>query len=194
MTLRDRPLGLAIVLVSATATAAQADDLYKRGNWSAISSDRKAGEVGDMLTVVVYQTAESTNSSKSDSAKNTALGGALSAGSISESGSLKFGGSYTGGGAVQKTERFVTQITVIVEAVLPNGDLQVAGQQRMHINGETSDIGVRGRVRVADITSDNRILSSRVANAQIDYAGRGFVSRSSKPGLINTLFRVLGLG
>lgn len=176
------------------ATVARADDLYKSGNWAAISADRKAAQVGDMLTVVVYQTAESTNSSKSDSSKNTALNGGLSAGSIKESGSLKFGGSYTGGGAVQKTERFVTQISVIVEAVLSNGDLEIGGRQRMHINGETSDIGVRGRIRPADITSDNRILSSRVADAQIDYNGRGFVSRSARPGVLNSIFRALGLG
>ncbi len=173
---------------------ARADDLYKSSNWAAMSADRKAAQVGDMLTVVVYQTAESTNSSKSDSSKNTALSGGLSAGSVKENGSLKFGGSYTGGGAVQKTERFVTQISVVVQAVLPNGDLEIGGRQRMHINGETSDIGVRGRVRSADITSDNRILSSRVADAQIDYNGRGFVSRSARPGILNSVFRALGLG
>lgn len=182
----------AFAMMIATSPA-RADNLYKAGTWTAMSADRRASEVGDMLTVVVYQTAESTNSSKSDSARNSTLGGSLSAGAISESGSLRFGGGYTGGGAVQKSERFVTQISVVVEAVLPNGDLQVGGRQRMHINGETSDIGVRGRVRTADITSDNRVLSSRVANAQIDYDGRGFVSRSAKPGLINALFRVLGL-
>lgn len=193
MSLRALCLFMVVSLLG-MGSAAWADDLYKPGNWSAMSADRKAAQVGDTLTVIVYQTAESTNSSKSDSSRNTALGGSVSAGSVSESGSLKFGGNYAGGGAVQKTERFVTQISVVVEAILPNGDLQIGGHQRMHINGETSDIGVRGRVRPSDITSDNRILSSRVADAQIDYDGRGFVSRSAKPGLINRVFRVLGLG
>jgi flagellar L-ring protein precursor FlgH len=174
--------------------AAQAEDLYKPNGWAAMSTDRRAAQVGDALTVVVYQSAEATNSAKSDSSKSTNLSGGLTAGSIDESGALRVGGNYTGGGQVQRSERFVTQITVLVEEILPNGDLRIAGRQRMHVNGETSDIGVRGRVRQADITSDNQILSSRVADAQIDYDGRGFVSRSAKPGIINRVFRFLGLG
>jgi flagellar L-ring protein precursor FlgH len=49
-------------------------------------------------------------------------------------------------------------------------------------------------VRSADIRADNTILSNRIADAQIDYDGRGFVSRSAKPGLINRIFSFLGLG
>jgi flagellar L-ring protein precursor FlgH len=182
------------IAVASMISAARAEDLYKPSGWSAMSADRRAMQVGDALTVVVYQTAEATNSAKSDSSKNTSLSGGLSVGSINESGALRVGGAYTGGGQVQRSERFVTQITVIVEEVLPNGDLRVAGRQQMHVNGENSTIGVRGRVRTADITSDNQILSSRVADAQIDYDGHGFVSRSAKPGIINRLFRFLGLG
>lgn len=176
------------------ATPALADDLYKPSGWSAMSADRTARQVGDVLTVVVYQAAEATNSAKTDSSRSTRLSGQVSGGSFAESGNLSFGGGYTGGGQVQRSERFVTQITVTVSEVLPNGDLIVTGEQKMQVNGETSNIGVRGRVRTADITSDNMVASNRVANAQINYDGRGFVSRSAKPGLINRVFRFLGLG
>jgi flagellar L-ring protein precursor FlgH len=188
-----RCAGLCAV-AAAMVPAAHGEDLYKPNGWSAMSADRRAMQVGDALTVVVYQSAEATNSAKTDSSKSTNLSGGLSAGSIDESGALRVGGSYTGGGQVQRSERFVTQITVIVEEVLPNGDLRIAGRQRMHVNGEDSNIGVRGRVRQADITSDNQVPSSRVAEAQIDYDGHGFVSRSAKPGIINRVFRFLGLG
>jgi flagellar L-ring protein precursor FlgH len=182
---------VALLVVSGTA---RADDLYRPSSWSAMSADRKAMQPGDTLTVVVYQTAESTNSAKSDSSRSTNLGGAVAAGRLNESGSLNFGGGYTGGGEVQRSDKFVTQLTVTVDSVLPNGDLQVSGHQRMHINGENTEIGVRGRVRMADIGADNRVLSSRIADAQIDYDGKGFVSRSAKPGLLNRVFRFLGLG
>lgn len=189
---------LAIVsLVSAallTAPGASADDLYRPGSWSALSADRRASQVGDLLTVVVYQAADSTTTARSDSRRATDLSGGLTAGGIDESASLRVGGGYTGGGQVQHAERFVTQMTVTVDGILPNGDLHVTGEQQMHVNGETSNIGVRGRVRVADISADNRVLSSRVADAQINYDGRGFVSRSAHPGLINRVFRFLGLG
>lgn len=176
------------------ASPVRAEDLFRPGSWTAMSADRRAMAIGDVLTIVVYQSAEATNSAKSDSRKSTDLGGSINGGGLNEGGKLNFGGGYTGGGAVQRSETFVTQITVVVDGVLPNGDLHVNGRQKMHVNGEDSDIGVRGRVRTADIGSDNRVLSSRVADAQIDYDGRGFVSRSARPGLVNRVFRFLGLG
>jgi flagellar L-ring protein precursor FlgH len=176
------------------AAPAAAEDLFKKGNWAAMSADRRASEVGDLLTVVVYQSAEASNTAENGSRKSTTIGGALRAGEINESGDLSLGGSYNGRGEVRRSERLVTQISVVVDAVLPNGDYIIRGKQKMRVNGELSDIGVRGRIRPADITADNRILSSRIADAEINYDGKGFVSRSAKPGLINRLFSFLGLG
>jgi flagellar L-ring protein precursor FlgH len=175
------------------AAPACAEDLYKNNGWSALSSDRKASDRGDLLTVVIFQSVEAANSAQNSSSKDTQVGGSLSGGSFSEEGSLELGGSYRGRGEVRRSERLVAQITVAVEDVLPNGDLLVAGEQTMRINGETTNVGIRGRVRPHDVDSDNRVLSSRIANAQIRYDGRGFVSRSAKPGVINRIFSFLGL-
>ena len=77
--------------------------------------------------------------------------------------------------------------------MLPNGDYRITGEQRMHVNGENTTIAVRGRIRQADIRPDNSVLSSRIAEAEINYDGKGFVSRSAKPGILNRIFRFLGL-
>jgi flagellar L-ring protein precursor FlgH len=63
----------------------------------------------------------------------------------------------------------------------------------MNVNGEETTIRVRGRVRPADISRGNQVLSTRIADAQIDYDGRGFVSRNARPGLVHRLFSLLGL-
>lgn len=170
------------------------EDIYRRGNWSAMGSDRKASVPGDLLTVVVYENAESSNSTRSDSKRNTQLGGQIAAGATDERGTLQFGGGHSGGGAVTRSDRLVAQITVSVTGVLPNGDLLVAGRQAMRLNGEDTTIGIEGRVRPEDVRGDNRILSSRIADARILYDGKGFVARSAKPGPIQRLFRLLGLG
>jgi flagellar L-ring protein precursor FlgH len=183
-----------VLLVLATPVAASADNLYRRGSWPAMSADRRASIEGDALTVVIFQAAEASNSAQNASRKKTDLGGSFNAGSIDESAELEFGGGYSGRGEVRRSERLVAQLTVVVEQVLPNGDFLIVGEQWMRVNGETTKIGVRGRVREADITSQNTILSSRIADAQISYDGRGFVSRSAKPGLVNRLFNFLGLG
>jgi hypothetical protein len=70
-------------------------------------------------------------------------------------------------------------VTTLVDQVFPNGDLHVSGTQTLNLNGEKTDIRIQGRVRVADISADNSVLSSRLAEAKIDYTGSGFVTRSA---------------
>ena len=48
-------------------------------------------------------------------------------------------------------------------------------------------------IRPSDIDGDNRVASNRIADAQINYNGKGFVSRSAKPGIIQNIFSFLGL-
>ncbi len=99
---------------------------------------------------------------------------------MSESGELQFGGGYSGRGEVKRSERFVSQMSLTVQQVLTNGDLIVGGEQWLFINGERTRIGVNGRVRPADIRADNSVVSTRIADAQIDYDGRGFVVAQRK--------------
>lgn len=187
-----RTLLTAIALLSAIPSAAQ--DLYKGGNWSAMAADRRASSVGDTLTVIVQQVAEASNTTQNATRKSTDLSGAGRAGGYNESGQLSLGGGYSGRGESRRSERLVAQLSVTITDILPNGDYRVVGEQRMHVNGEKSLIAVRGRVRPEDIRSDNSVLSGRIADAEINYDGKGFVSRSAKPGLLNRLFSMLGLG
>jgi len=183
-----------IALALLAMIVAPADDLYRRGGWGALAADQRAGQVGDAVTIVVFQSADASNSAQNTTRRATDVAAALDAGSIDEGGRASLGGGFTGRGEARRSERLVTRLSATVTQVLANGDLVVTGRQRMAINGERTEVGVRGRVRVADIAADNTILSSRIADAEIDYGGRGFVSRSSKPGLINRVFNFLGLG
>lgn len=146
-----------------------------------------------MLSVVIVQAAESSTTMKNTSRKSTKVGGSFRAGSIDEDAELSFGGSYDGAGGVTRTERFVTQMTAVVTGIQENGDLLIAGRQRMNINGEATTIEVRGQIRPSDIDGDNRVPSNRIGNAEINYKGKGFVSRSARPGLIQKIFGFLGL-
>lgn len=183
-----------VALGAMLAARAPANDLYRGSNWSSMAADRRATEAGDVLTVVIFQAAESTNVAQNSSRKATDLSGSASVGSFNEGGEIKFGGGYTGRGEIRRSERLIAQITLTVLQVLPNGDMIVGGEQLLRVNGERTRIGVRGRIRTADIRADNSVLSNRIADAQIDYDGRGFASRSAKPGIINRIFSFLGLG
>lgn len=162
--------------------------------FAAMASDRSAQRVGDILTVVVYQSAEARNAAQNTAQRDQTLEGAVTTGSVAESVSFGLNGGYGGRGEIRRSESLITQISVAIEQVLDNGDFIVAGTQHMRVNGEETIVRVRGRVRPADITSENQVLSSRIAEAQIDYQGSGFVTRNARPGVINLIFGFLGLG
>lgn len=185
---------LLVGVACAGATPAAAQDLFRGGNWSSMAADRRGSAVGDAVTVVVQQAAEASNTTQNATRKSTDLGGSINGGSLRESGQLSLGGGYTGRGEMRRSERLVAQLSVTITEVLPNGDYRILGEQRLHVNGEKTLIAVRGRIRPEDIRSDNSILSGRIADAEINYDGKGFVSRSAKPGLLNRLFSLLGLG
>lgn len=187
----NKSLALASLLLC--SSAAQAEDLYRDPSWSAMTADRRASAIGDILTVNIFQAAEATNSAQNSSRKSTDFSGSIDVPSFSKDAEISFGGGYSGKGEVRRSERFISQMSLTVKEVLPNGDLIIGGEQWLLINGERTKIGVRGRVRTADIRGDNSVISSRIADAEIDYNGRGFVSRSAKPGIITKIFSFLGL-
>lgn len=188
--------GRALVLVALLAfpiASASAENLFPHDDFAALASDRHAARPGDVLTILIYENSVAANSAQNGSGKQTRIEGDISAGSaLSESAALGFGGRFNGSGQTGRAGKMVAQISVAVESVLANGDLVVAGGQALKINGERTHIRLRGRVRRADIWN-NSVLSTRIADAAIDYDGSGFVSRSAKPGIVTRLFNWLGL-
>jgi flagellar L-ring protein precursor FlgH len=163
---------------------AHADDLYKSQPFAALASDRVASRVGDSLTVVVIQAAEARNSAAASSAKGYNLGASVDAGSTSESLSLNFDRDSDLRGEVRRSQSFTTQLAVTVVEVIPNGDLVVSGEQRMLVNGQATTLRVAGRVRPADIQSDNRVPSNRVADARIEFDAVDRVNERQRRGAL----------
>jgi flagellar L-ring protein precursor FlgH len=186
------------VLACLFAVEAHATDLAARGNWSSLAGDRSAHGVGDVLTIVIYENSSATNSAENSANKNSSFQGALSIGNPSTGSQVVNGAASLGlshasdnAGATARAGQMVAQISVTVDSVFPNGDLHVTGAQALKINGEKTNIHVQGRVRLADITPSNAVLSSSLADASIDYDGQGFVSSSSQPGILTRVLNWL---
>lgn len=190
-----RALWCAILLPACLAASpVPAQDLYRPGAWSSLATDLKATTVGDSLTVLVVENSTGVNTTQKGSRKGSSVGGQLAYGdSYSEQARLALDGSTEGTGQTGRSGRMVAQISVTVDEVMPNGDLRVSGEHSLKINGETTRIRIRGRVRRVDIGPDNTVASSRLADAAIDYDGMGFISRTTKPGIVSQLFSWLGL-
>lgn len=183
-----------MLLASLLPAQAAADQLYRGGGWPAVAADHRANAVGDTVIVLIHEAASASSKLQKNSSRRTQFGGSVNGGSVDESVSLDFGGNYGGKGELTRSEQFVARMSAEIVGLAPNGDFLIEGRQRMLINGEATTIGVRGRIRPQDISAANAILSSRIADAQIDYDGKGFVSRSARPGIINRILSFLGIG
>lgn len=77
---------------------------------------------------------------------------------------------------------------MIVQEVLPNGLLRVAGEKNLMLNQGEEFVRLKGFVRAADVDADNRVSSLRVANARIAYSARGALAEANQPGWLTRFF------
>ncbi len=192
----SRPKAMSLLLVScmSMATAAQAEDLFNPKQAGALISDQRARQVGDSLTVLIYESARGSSGARDTGSKKRDISGNINLGAVfNESGKINLDNEFAGRGQVERSGSLVAQMSVVVSDVLANGDLRVMGENSLRINGEKTKIKVRGRVRAQDVSEANTIASFRLADAEISYDGSGFVTRNAKAGLLSRVFNWLGL-
>ncbi|SAL10738.1 flagellar basal body L-ring protein [Caballeronia telluris] len=185
---------MACVTLATTSPAASAANLFDADAWQSLTADRRASKTGDIITILVYENSSASNSADTSTNTSFALNGKVStlyAGN--NMAQIGAGDNYGGKGKIERTGRLLAQISATVVDVLPNGDLIVAGNQNIDVNGEITKIHLKGRVRPVDIAQNNAVQSNRLADAQIEYAGEGFITDRSRPGLIPRFLAWLGL-
>ena len=90
--------------------------------------------------------------------------------------------SFTGSGKIARKGTLSATLPVRVKQELGNGDLYVEGTKVVMVGEEEHHIYLSGIVRTADIADDNTVPSSRIADAEIEYTGRGDVSDQQRRG------------
>jgi flagellar L-ring protein precursor FlgH len=98
---------------------------------------------------------------------------------------------FKGSGTTSRSNKMKATLTGQVIEVLPNGNLRIAAKKFMTINGEQQYILLTGIIRPEDIASDNIVYSKNIADAQIEYNGKGILSRSQKTGWASILLSIL---
>lgn len=169
----------------------QASDGY-----AALYEGQRARRVGDPLTIVLV---ERTSASKSAGTKLDSGGGfsitppttgALNLFNKSDA-SVSGARNFTGTGAADQANALSGEISVTVAEVYPNGTMLVQGQKRVTLNRGDEFVQIKGVVRVADIDANNRIPSTRVADARIAYTGKGDVARAARQGWLSRFFQMI---
>ncbi|MBI4666868.1 MAG: flagellar basal body L-ring protein FlgH [Nitrospinae bacterium] len=146
-------------------------------------SDNKASRIGDIVTVHIIEKTTALN--KSDTSDSSSLDNSISldTGSVTPT-EIKLGGGkkYTGRGSTGRSDQFSATVSCVVTEVLGNGNMLVEGQRRMAVNNEEQYILVRGMVRPDDIKYNNTVLSSQMADVDIQYTGGGGMDSGKAPG------------
>lgn len=101
--------------------------------------------------------------------------------------SLMSKAGFAGDGKTTRKGELKGSIAVRVRERMPNSDLLVEGTKVVMINNEENHLYISGIVRSSDIGRDNSVLSSRIADAQVEFTGRGNVAEQTKRGWLTEL-------
>lgn len=184
---------LFFVIGLSTAQVVTADSLFNPDTYRSVVSDRRAAKVGDVLTVAIYENATAQSSAGTTAEKSGGTGVKVQSPSSNKAYSLGMDEDFSGKGRIERSGKLLGTITVVVESVEPNGDLNVKGEQLIELNEEKQAITLQGRVRPVDIQENNTVVSSKVANARISYIGEGFLASRQRPGIFTILLSLLRL-
>jgi len=151
----------------------------------------RAFRAGDVLTVDLEESTQASKKSGTQVGKDSSLSAkkpSLFGKTLPVEAELGTKSGFNGAGSSSQQNTLRGSVTVVVLRVMPNGLLQVRGEKRLVLNQGEENVRLAGYVRAADIDSNNRVSSQRVANARITYAGRGSLADANQPGLLTRFF------
>ena len=168
-------------------------NLFDETVYRPMIADRRAFLPGDVLTVIVLETSNAQTGADLSSGKEikTTLG--VSYNKTSQEVGFDLHGNGRAGAKTERNGKIKAALTVRIKDVLPNGTYFIEGRQLIQINGEKQTILLAGIVRQEDISAQNTILSTRIADAKITYVGDGSVSNSQRYNYVYKLLSFMGL-
>lgn len=173
--------------------------LFGQGD-SPLFSDHKAMHVNDIVTVVISETASSSNVGKKalSEADTMGLNGGLFAStggnSAVNSAVSKLNGlanigfnagstsNYAGSGSSTKNASFTTTVSARIVKVMANGNYFITGRREIMVDDQKQIMQLSGVIRPYDIDQNNQINSAKVSDAKILYANEGDIDRSTNQG------------
>ena len=191
-------------------SAGNPGSLFNPGDAQYLFSDNRARRIGDIVLVHITESSTSkleanTDTSK-DSSKDLSVENAFGAttvgigkllgfdplklnGATGTTPLVKYGDSsdFKGEGSTERKADVSATVAARVTKILPGGLMQVEGAREVRINDETQIMVVRGLVRPRDISSDNSVLSTHLADARIEYYGKGVLADKQKAGWLTRL-------
>ncbi|MEA5557602.1 flagellar basal body L-ring protein FlgH [Nodularia spumigena] len=156
--------------------------------------------VHDLVTIIVEETTRSEANQSLDTKKEYDIGAAMNQfpslrhllelqvqnGDTQRTANLdvNFNSDFKGEGDYARTDRFVARITAAVIDVKPNGTVVVEARKRIDKDGEIQTIILSGVCRREDVTAQNTVLSSQLADLTVSMSTEGEVTKAGRKGVI----------
>jgi flagellar L-ring protein precursor FlgH len=189
-----------IIFLIAPFGYTQTVDKFKQ---QSLYTDIKARSVGDIVTILIVESASGSRQSNVNSSDKAALSASGSiTGNLTDflplfGASSQFESDHQGNEATAQKDLLTGKITAVVTEITPSGNLILRGKRRLEVNGETHILALKGTVRPKDITSNNTVFSFNLANVEIAYKKAGLMNKLGKPGWVarwTSWFMLIGLG
>ncbi len=169
--------------------------IFSNAAFTPLFEDRRARRVGDTLTVVINEKLSASRSSDTSSQRSGSttaaapkIGGMpgkfMQDMTVNGSSDSKFDSK----GATTSDNTFTGTITVTVVEVLPNGNMEVSGEKQIGINRDSQTIRLSGVVNPNTIVSGNTVSSTQIADARVDFRGKGGIDEAQTMGWIARFF------
>ena len=175
------------------AEAASSGSLWREGlSASNLYTDARALRENDLVVVKVEEIADAKRSADTDISRKSSTDAALKALMQATQQSYGLSGSvdtqFKGTGSTARTERLTATVPCIVKKVLPNGNLYIEGHRVVLVNAEEQHFYLSGVVRPIDIDQENSVKSSVVAEAEVEFTGRGVITDNQRQGVLSQFF------
>ena len=169
------------------------------GSLPALASDRKGRNVGDIVTVAIFENARASKEASTKTERDSSVSAGidnffgLEQSLPSKMDPTKLigataGNSFSGSGKTSRAENLIASLTTQIIEIYPNGNLRISGNKTVTVNNEMQIVQLSGIVRTSDISPSNVIDSKNILNARISYKGQGVLSDKQRPGwLVRTL-------
>jgi flagellar L-ring protein precursor FlgH len=165
-------------------------------------TDHKAREINDVITVNVLEDSDAQGKADTKTEKTSTIGAGVDGFfgfeqiAAKKNPNLrldtlvgaKTGTKFDGKGETKRSGKLVATMSCLVVDVMPNGNLVIRGQRRMRLNDEDYVLVLSGIVRPRDVSADNSVPSTMVADARIEYLGEGVMADKMKPGWFTRAF------
>ncbi|MEO1170582.1 MAG: flagellar basal body L-ring protein FlgH [Myxococcota bacterium] len=184
--------------------ARTAGSLWSEGS-AGLFEDPRARRVGDIVTVKVDEQSDATRDASTTTSRSssrslgvTSFLGAMTKlaaanPEIDPASLFEFASEadFEGGGQTSRRGAVSATMPVRIQETLPNGDFFIEGSKVLLINDEETFLYLSGVVRPIDIGPDNAVMSSMLADVELELTGRGVISERQTPGFFDRFLDVV---